>query len=225
MNPNKLMLIARAFTKCSIKSFADLGGIWGVNGGYTFDTMTKHPGIKATLVDLHIDMRTTMLAKDYPNLRLIHGNFSKLGIIEKIGPVDAIFMFDVLLHQVDPNWDEVLARYAESTKCFVIYNQMWTKAGPSVRLLDLGEKEYFKNVPHSGSPEYVDLFKKLDDIHPVHGIPWRNVHHIWQWGITDYDLILKMTQLGFNIRYMGLHGAWKGLPNIENHSFIFTKKE
>src|SRR3712207_8336532 len=39
--------------------------------------------------------------------------------------VDAVFFFDVLLHQVRPHWDEVLNLYS-AAKVVVIYNQQWT---------------------------------------------------------------------------------------------------
>jgi hypothetical protein len=86
-------------------------------------------------------------------------------------------LFDVLLHQVKPDWDEVLALYAKYARTFLIYNRQWT-GEKSVRLLDLGRGEYFRNVPHSpAEPPYDTLFDKLDETHPEHGRPWRDAHH------------------------------------------------
>ncbi|MGK0260447.1 MAG: hypothetical protein ACI96M_003895 [Candidatus Azotimanducaceae bacterium] len=66
----------------------------------------------------------------------------------KVPSVDCIFLFDVLLHQVNPNWDTVLRRCAEKTDCFVIYNQQWIGSPITTRLLELGHDEYFASTPH-----------------------------------------------------------------------------
>ena len=103
--------------------------------------------------------------------------------------MDAIFLFDVLLHQVAPDWDTILEMYAKNVRVLGIYNQQWTGSDTTVRLLDLGEKEYFRNVPVDPTNEtYKGLFTKLDQKHPYADRLWRDVHSIWQWGITDDDL-------------------------------------
>lgn len=53
--------------------------------------------------------------------------------------------------------------YAKNVRCLLIYNQQWIGSTTTVRLLDLGEKHYFRNVPHSKlNKAYRDLFQKLD---------------------------------------------------------------
>ncbi len=42
LNPNKLELIDLAFRTLPVRSFADLGGLWGVDAGYTFYALEHH---------------------------------------------------------------------------------------------------------------------------------------------------------------------------------------
>lgn len=198
----KINLIDRAFTSCRIESFADLGAVWGVEGAYTFRALDKYPVKEAVLVDGRITPTVAARANSYPQLRVIEGNFEDQEIADKVGNVDALFLFDVLLHQVSPDWDTILDMYAKNVRCLLIYNQQWIGSTTTVRLLDLGEKHYFRNVPHSKlNKAYRDLFQKLDKKHPDHDKPWRDIPDIWQWGITDADLESKASELGFKLLY------------------------
>ena len=141
-----------------------------------------------------------------------------------MGEVDAVILFDVLLHQVAPDWDRVLQIYAPYTKSFIIYNQQYIASPISVRLLDLGKEEYFKNVSHNPEhPTYTSLFARMWELNTQHKRIWRDVHHVWQWGITDKDLITTLEQLNFKLEYFCNHGRQKYPSNFEGHSFIFTK--
>ncbi|ODR05028.1 hypothetical protein BHQ21_15465 [Mycobacterium sherrisii] len=222
---DKVDIIDQAFTSLNIESFADLGGVWRVDGGYTFHALDKHNIKDAALVDTHPTEKVIAKAKKYPQLRLIKGNFGDPAVADQVGKVDAVLLFDVLLHQVAPDWDKILEMYAKNVRALVIYNQQWTGPGSNVRLLDLGEDEYFRNVPHNPRQEnYKDLFGKLDQIHPDHNRPWRDVHHIWQWGITDTDLEAKVDELGFTLLHKKNCGRFGRLPNFENHAFIFARR-
>lgn len=224
LNNDKLELIDFAFTEFNAHSFADLGGVWGVNGGYTFYALDKYNPTNAVLVDTHPTDKVIERSKNFPHLRFIQGNFGSARVAEEVGQVDAIFLFDVLLHQVAPNWDEVLEIYAQKTKCMVIFNQQWIGGSSTVRLLDLGENEYFRNVPHSRyESAYSTLFQKLHEKHPDHDRAWKDVHHIWQWGITDLDLKNKLESLGFHMQHTKNCGQFRKLTNFENHAFVFTK--
>lgn len=222
--PSKRTLISRAFSTLPIRTFADLGGVWGVDGGYTFDTIKRYPSTTGTLVDTHLTENVKKRAQREPRLRLIRGSFGEKVTVDQVGPVDAVFLFDVLLHQVNPDWDVILERYATHTKYLLIYNQQWIGSGRRRRLLEMGEEEYFRNVPHArDEAPYDDLFAKLDAIHPDHGKPWRDVHHIWQWGITDADLEETARSLGFTLLEKQNHGRFGTLANFENHSFLFAR--
>ncbi|MEI6502812.1 MAG: hypothetical protein WCP21_17520, partial [Armatimonadota bacterium] len=50
---DKIDLIDLAFSRFDLHSFADLGGVWGVEGGYTFHALEKHDVSAAALVDTH----------------------------------------------------------------------------------------------------------------------------------------------------------------------------
>lgn len=221
----KINLIDRAFTSCRIESFADLGAVWGVEGAYTFRDLDKYPVKEAVLVDGRITPTVAARANSYPQLRVIEGNFGDQEIADKVGNVDALFLFDVLLHQVSPDWDTILDMYAKNVRCLLIYNQQWIGSTTTVRLLDLGEKHYFRNVPHSKlNKAYRDLFQKLDKKHPDHDKPWRDIPDIWQWGITDADLESKASELGFKLLYKEDCRGFGWLPNIQNRAFLFARQ-
>ena len=224
LKKEKIKLIDFTFSRFDVHSFADLGGVWGVEGGYTFYTLEKKNVSAATLVDTHPTDAVLKRAMKFPQLKLITGNFGDEETARNVGDVDVIFLFDVLLHQVSPDWHNILELYADQTNCFVIYNQQWIGSEHTVRLLELGEDEYFKNVPHELKEKPFDnLFQKLEEKHPHHDKPWRDVHHIWQWGITDVDLRAKVESLGFRLQFMKNCGQFGKLENFENHAFVFTK--
>lgn len=222
--PEKLALIDNTMRVQKCNSVADLGGVWGVEGGYLFHALDHHGLNRAVMIDTHPTPTFLAKAAKYPELEVIKGNFGDPAIAARAGAVDAVLFFDVLLHQVRPNWDEVLAMYAQA-RCLIIYNQQWTGPGDVVRLFDLGEDEYFRNVPHKRSnPTYSDLFRKLDQPHPDHnGRLWRDVHHVWQWGISDAALEAKAAALGYRLEFKKNYGRFGRLPQFENHGFVFVK--
>ena len=223
---DKLDLIDFAFSRFNLHSFADLGAVWRVEGGYTFYTLDKYDGSVGAIVDTHLTDVIHNRARKFAQLRVIRGNFGDEMIAREVGDVDAIFLFDVLLHQVAPDWHRILEMYALQTKCFIIYNQQWIGSERTVRLLELGEEEYFRNVPHERTEKpYDDLFQKLELKHPDpdHDRPWRDVHSIWQWGITDTDLRAKIESLDFRLQFMKNCGRFGNLANFENHAFVFSK--
>jgi hypothetical protein len=132
-----------------------------------------------------------------------------------------VLLFDVLLHQVRPDWDEVLALYAGGAGAFCIVNPMWAAGPDTVRLVDLGAEEYLASVPPQDNHEHA--LAHLDEPHPEHGRPWRDVHEIWQWGIVDADLRAALERLGFRMVYYENVGAWRGLERFENHGFVFAR--
>ncbi len=225
-NFDKKSLIDRVFghDDPAPRSFADLGGVWGINAAYTFYTLDSYNITRAFLVDTHPSEKVIDKARSYKNLTIINSNFGEESIPDKIESVDVIFMFDVLLHQVAPDWDEVLDAYSKITKYFIIYNQQWIGSENTVRLFDLGREEYFKNVPHDPkNPTYVSLFEQMYEINPTHNRIWRDIHSVWQWGITDSLLIAKMKDLGFVLEFSKNYGPFGRLQNFENHGFIFKK--
>ena len=225
INPDKLALIDYTHDYLGLSSFADLGGVWGVDGAYTFYALERCRPARAALVDTDFTPPVRERQAGFPALALIESNFGAAGVPARIGPVDAVFLFDVLLHQVSPDWDQVLEMYAAVARTFVVFNQQFLASDRTVRLLDLGEDEYFRNVPHErGHPTYRALFDHPNDIHPQHGRPWRDIHNVWQWGIVDDDLLAVMKRLGYRLEFFKNCGRFGDLPNFENHAFVFHRR-
>ena len=226
-NLNKKDLIDFTFQELlhlSPFSFIDLGAVWGVDGAYTFYTLDQYNISNAFLVDTGITGTVLKRSRKYKNLVLITGNFGDKSTINQLKNVDAIFFFDILLHQVKPDWDEILEMYAPLTKCFVVYNQQYIASETTVRLLDLGKDQYFENVPHDRDhPTYKALFEKMYEIHPQHNRIWRDIHNVWQWGITNRDLCTKLETLGFIEKYQKNCGQHGNLSNFQNHVFVFQR--
>lgn len=219
----KVEIIDQAFSSFGVGSFAFLGGVCGVEGAYTFHALDNYPVKDAVLVDANITPNIIARAKKYPQLRLINVNFGDQAVVDQVSRVDAIFLFDVLLHEVAPDWDTILEMYAKSARIFGIYNQQWIGSDTTVRLLDLGEKKYFGNVPVDPDEEpYKNLFNKLDQKHPFADRPWRDVRSIWQWGITDHDLESTAARLGFKLVYKKWCG--KRGEHFESQAFIFSRQ-
>jgi hypothetical protein len=224
----KRRLIDFACERLGIKSFADLGGVWGVDGEYTFYAMETHKIETAFLVDITFTEALLQRKQKYPGLKIISGNFGDTGVARQIEDVDAVILFDVLLHQVNPDWDNILEIYASRTKSFLIFNPQFIASNRTVRLLDLGEDKYFMNIPHTKDEEpYKTVFEKMYEIHPRPQYQqrriYRDIHDIWQWGIIDEDLIAKMKSLGFSLQYFRNHGKFNKLANFENHAFAFGR--
>ena len=224
LSGDKKDLIDFVFQRFRPKSFSDLGGVWNVAGGYTFYALERFGVEKAFLVDTDFTDDVLQRAERHAELEVVKGNFGSPEVIAKVKNVDVVFLFDTLLHQVKPDWNELLRAYSPNVKHFAILNQQYTASEHSVRLLFLGENEYFLNVPHDrNEPPYDTLFQKLDEIHPQHNRPYRDIHNIWQWGITDTDLIDHMHSLGFTMQFYKNAGPFGTLKNFENHAFVFSR--
>ncbi len=226
-NYEKKNLIDYAFNNpdLHLQSLADLGGVWKIDGAYTFYALDRYRIKQACLVDTNFSNRVKNKSIKYPGLVLINDNFGQESVINRIKSVDAVLMFDILLHQVKPDWNEILEMYSKISKVILIYNQQYTAAERTVRLLDLGKEKYLELLPFARKrPLYEELFNKLDEINPEHNRPWRDIHNVWQWGITDLDLKEVMTRLGFELKYYKNDGPFSNLEHFENHAFVFIKK-
>ena len=133
----KLTLIDHAIECHKVQTFADLGGVWGVLGGYSLHALER--GMESGIL---VDKKADEVKNLHPSLQTITANFALREVASQI-KVDCIFLFDVLLHQIQPNWDYVLRLYRDSAKIFLIYNQQWVGTKNTVRLPDLGEDAFF----------------------------------------------------------------------------------
>jgi len=217
----KQRAIDAAFERVGAKSFADLGGVWAVEAGYTFYALARHPVERAVLVDTGITDAVRQRAQRDHRLRLLEASFGAVETPSEVGVVDAVFLFDVLLHQADPDWKEIIRRYAAHTKAFVIVQPQYVAGPDTVRLLDLGRARYEELVPHT--PVHDAAWERLDETHPKYGKPWRDIHEIWQWGIVDADLDGVCRAEGFELCHYENAGPWNGLAGFENHAFVYVR--
>ena len=217
----KQRLIDIACSRHGVRSIADCGGVWNVDGAYTFHALENWPIDRAVLVDTDVGEEVRRRAAGRPQLELVEGNFGAPDVVERIGTVDAVLFYDVLLHQVDPDWDEVLERYGSRARCLLVFNQQWVGSEETVRLLELGTEEYLRAVPDTRF--HADVVHHLDEISPDHGRPYRDVHNIWQWGITDPDLLAKTAELGFSVEYKKDAGPYPELASFRNRAFLFVR--
>jgi hypothetical protein len=222
---DKLDLLRHALTRVrpGARSFADLGAVWKVNAGYTLYILRNFSMEKAFLVDTHIPREVRRKLAPFGTLTALEANFGADEVLAKIGHVDVVLLFDVLLHQVRPDWDEVLLKYSAITDCFVIFNQQLAGAEATVKLTDLSLAEYKAIVPTPRQDLYEFIFSHRDDVNPDHNRPWIDIPDIFQWGITDRDLRSVMNNLGFREVYYRTYGQFSRSGVFENHAFIFVK--
>jgi hypothetical protein len=135
--------------------------------------------------------------------------------------VDVALLFDVLLHQVDPDWDAVLARWAPHVRAFAIAEPLLAGVGETVRLVDLGRERYLELVPRLDLHDA--LFDRLDEVNERRGRPWRDVHDVWQWGIAAADLRARLAALGFREAHHEDGGPWQGHPAWRHEAFVFVR--
>lgn len=216
----KLDAIDFAVDDLGVRSFADLGGIGAVYGQYAFHAIDRPNVARGVLVDLETDEWMRAETARRPGLELVRANFGAAETAARVGPVDAVFLFDVLLHQVAPDWDDVIAAYAPLTSCFVVGNPQW-EGERTTRLIELGRRGYLAVVPDTA--RHRELFDRLEETFAHFGRPFRDCPHVWQWGITDSDLTATMERHGFGVvREETQHPFW-GASAFVNKTFVFSR--
>jgi Glycosyltransferase like family len=226
LSPGKLAAIDYAVDDLGIESFASLE-IGQAYGQYAFYAIDK-PGVQRGAL-LNVGPRRSgshllsamEQAAERPGMRLLDGSFADPETVERVGLVDAVLLLDVLHRMAEPDWDEVLALYAPATQSFVIVNPQWERDGGSVRLTDLGREEFLGAVPPWAS--HRELFDHLDDPHGVQH-RHRSPTDVWQWGITDADLVAKMKELGFTLDRDWRLNSPPETQGFVNEAFVFTRE-
>lgn len=215
-----------AFDNCNIKTFAELGCTWGMDCAYGLYAHEKYKTDAAYFVDMHWPESSLNAVNAAANTHIVRGNMGDVETVQQIGRVDAVIMFWTLLHQVKPDWNEILQIYSNVADVFVIANPQWIAGDKTVRLFDLGESEYKKNAPAQNEKSwYVDLFQNLDRTAPDYtdGRTVRDAHYVWQWGITNSDLESTMEWLGYKMIYRADNGPFGGFKNYRDFAFVFSK--
>jgi hypothetical protein len=220
--PHKAALAHRGVKKHAAKSFADVGGCWGVHAGYTVHVLKKNEIDRAYVADGNVNDACRKAGASFPQLEFIQGQFNEPEFIESFPKVDALVMFSILLHQANLDWDAFLEKWALKARTMIIYNQMWKPDEKSVRFVDRGLDWYLENVFYGDRDKIIDWFGRLDETHPS-GRKWRDMQYFWQFGVTTRDLIDKMASLGFRLDFFEDYGPWKNTPQFRNEGFIFVR--
>jgi hypothetical protein len=215
-----------AVEQLGIESFASLehGPDYGQYAFYTIDKPAVQRGV---LIDLSPRragdqvLNVIEQASERPGLEVVDTSFADPDTVADLGQVDAVLMFDVLVGMVDPDWDELLEMYAPAASSFVIANPQWELGESTVRLLDLGRERYLEAVPPS--PFHTELFDRLDEWYPGQHRPYRDTRGIWQWGITEADLVAKLEALGFSLEREWSLNPPVGTTGFLNKAFVFTR--
>ncbi len=223
----KVALADRAVREHGIRSFADLGACWNVHAGYSIGLVERHDIAGAYVVDQRITEETRRVAAAFPQIELRQGLFNERPFIEPFPEVDALLMFDILLHQVELDWDEFLAAWAPKARVVVIFNQMWKAGDRTVRFIDNGPDWYREWVPYTDAERLEHWFRTLDETDRRTGRKRRDLHNFWQFGITTADLTGHMGRLGFRLAFFESHGRFHATktPWVEEEAFIFVREE
>jgi hypothetical protein len=219
----KLRAIDYAFSRFDLHSVADLGAVWKVDAGYSFYAAQREEVERVVVCDVTFTSAVVEGAERDPKVDLVVGYLGRQETVDAVGEIDAVLLFDILLHQVDPNWDQILEMYARNAKCLILAGPWWR--GESVqRLTDLEREEFLGLVPFMRE-QYAEIYDKLDEPHPTRKRPWRDTFELFQWGITDAALRARMDELGFALAYHENTGLWSSTTRFDDCSYVFVRKE
>ena len=229
--PEKLELIDIAFELTDFRSFADLGACWGVDGAYAFHAASLcGSGLeRAVIVDGNLTPLTRERAGVHPRVELVQALLGSRQALDAVGEVDALIMYDILLHQVKPDWDRFLLDWLPHTNSLIVFNQNWLKTPRTIRFVDRGVDWYYRNV-YVWEDEW-NTRERLESWFARHGERdedgrlERDNHWYWQWGIRPLELIGLLAKNGFELIYMKRHRHAFGRrrPWIVNDGLIFQR--
>jgi hypothetical protein len=221
----KTRLVSDAIDRYGLRSIVDVGACWAVHGGYTLHALESGKIDRAVVLDGEITDLTRARAAGDPRIVLREGDIGDADFIAALPACDAAIMFDVLLHQVAPDWDEFLMRYSRKVNHFVIWNQDWIGSDSSVRFVERGLEWYLDNAGDTDAARIRRWFARHDEIAERFGRPWRDVPDFWQWGIASAELIDTMRRAGFRLDYFNNCGAWSERhPNIQKNAYLFSRR-
>ncbi len=204
-----------------LRSVADIGGVWKVEGGYARHAHGLDGVERVQLVDLHMSASVRDFARDHVGFELVEADMGSPDTPRLVGEVDLVLLYDVLLHQVGPDWDEILARYAEHAANVAVAGPRWAIGTEAVRLPDLGRDRYEAIAPLA--PDNHLMFEQPDEWIDRYQRTRRDAHAYWQWGIPTAAISAKMTELGFaTIGYEHL-GPWFGSRAFTSEAAVFTR--
>jgi hypothetical protein len=111
----KLKLIAEIG---QAESLRDFGGVWGVYGRYLLEGARTLGATRAEMVDLHPQEEYYRRAKELESelsvqVTTVRASFQDPALYARLKPMEVSLLYDVLLHQHDPNL--VILRVAQIT--------------------------------------------------------------------------------------------------------------
>src|SRR3954449_5086202 len=95
LGATKLRLIDHCFEHLGSRSFADLGGIWAVDGGYARYAADVHGAERGVVVDEDFSEAYLEAERKLANLTHVRGNLGDSAVAASLGEVDVAFFFDV----------------------------------------------------------------------------------------------------------------------------------
>lgn len=223
IHPFKGDLIEIAIGSYGIKSIVDVGGCFGVHGGYAFHAL-EHGAESGMILDRVITEPTKERAARHPGLTLKTMDLGDREEIARLPRFDAAIIYDVLLHQVDPDWDEFLALYAGKVDTLIIYNQDYA-GDETFRFIDKG-LEWYREQDFAGfyGKDAVDKwFARHQEKDPATGKLLRDIHGFWQWGIAYRDIIRVAHEQGFRLDYFINEGSRFFGPLFNCNGYLFRR--
>lgn len=229
--PEKLELLETAHELTEFRSFADLGGCWGVDGAYAFHAarLCGNELKRAVIVDGNLTPLTLERAKEVPNVELVQALLGSNQALDAVGQVDALIMYDILLHQVKPDWDRFLLNWLPHTDALIIFNQNWLKTPRTIRFVDRGLDWYYRNVyvweDDWNTRARLESWFKRHHERDGDGRLERDNHWYWQFGIRPLELVGLLARNGFELVYMKRHRHpfGRGRPWIVNDGLVFQR--
>jgi len=225
---HKAQLIDHAQILRPFKSFADLGSCWGVNGGYAFYAreLCGSNFERGYIVDQYITPLTIDRANSQPNIHLLQGMLGSELVRKSVGKVDALLMFDILLHQVAPDWNQFITDWLPLTDTVIIYNQNWFKSKKTIRFVNYGLDWYFKNVYFNNNEEGLRKWFASHHLFNEQQLKIeRDIHDWWQWGIVPQDIVGLFASNGFDLLFANTYDSWSEFPWIINQGMIFGRSK
>lgn len=227
----KLELLDTAYELTDFRSFADLGACWGVDGAYTFHAadLCGNELERAVIVDGKVTPLTRERAKEHSRVELVQALLGSQQALDAVGEVDALIMYDILLHQVKPDWDRFLLNWLPHTNVLIVFNQNWLKTARTIRFVDRGLDWYYRNVyvweddwnSRARLQAWFDKHHQRD----ADGRLERDNHWYWQFGIRPLELVRLLAKNGFELVYMKRHrhAFGRSRPWIVNDGLIFQR--
>ena len=165
----------------------------------------------------------------HPRVELVQALLGSQKARDAVGKVDALIMYDILLHQVEPDWDRFLLNWLPHTNALVVFNQNWLKTPRTVRFVDRGLDWYYRNVyvweDDWNTRERLESWFARHHERDEDGRLERDNHWYWQWGIRPLELVGLLARNGFELVYMKRHrhAFGRGRPWIVNDEMIFQR--